>query len=242
MNPKLPDYSAVYNGPNLEYCTPCQQPPTGANMGLTTMPGFSMENPGNAKNNANQPAPQNVMPQIKFQKGATPQSSASTSSMMQNYMPPSSMPPMSSGSMPQTMQQGTAPQSSMSQGSMSQGPMVQGSVAQGLMAQRLISPAVTSAPSTDLTASPSAASLAPITDTSQVMPLTMESMEYLNGFLRSQIGRRVRVDFLIGTNTFMDRSGLLLGVGANYILLREASSDDIMACDFYNIKFVTFFY
>lgn len=84
--------------------------------------------------------------------------------------------------------------------------------------------------------------LMPITDMTQPAPLTAESIEFLNGFMRTQIGRRVRVEFLIGTNTFTDKAGTLLSVGANYILLREANSDDLLACDFFNIKFITFFY
>jgi hypothetical protein len=82
---------------------------------------------------------------------------------------------------------------------------------------------------------------APITDTTRPMPLTLESMQYLNGFLRAQVGRRIRAEFLIGTNTYLEKSGKLLGVGANYILLQEAMSDNLLVCDFYNIKFITIF-
>jgi outer membrane biosynthesis protein TonB len=82
----------------------------------------------------------------------------------------------------------------------------------------------------------------PITDLNQPAPMTVESLQYLNGFLRTQIGRRVQVQFLIGTNTVTDRTGTLLGVGANYILLNETDSDDLLACDFYNIKFIRFYY
>ena len=84
--------------------------------------------------------------------------------------------------------------------------------------------------------------LAPITDVTQPQPMTTESLQYLNGFLKSQIGRRVHVEFLLGTNTLTDRTGTLLGVGANYILMRETDSDDLLVCDFYNIKFVTVYY
>jgi len=87
-----------------------------------------------------------------------------------------------------------------------------------------------------------AGSLAPITPTTQPAPISGDSLQYLNGFLRTQVGRAVKVDFLIGTNTMLDRSGILLGVGANYILLKESETDDIVACDFYNIKFVKFYY
>ncbi|MFU0833760.1 MAG: Alginate lyase [Oscillospiraceae bacterium] len=88
----------------------------------------------------------------------------------------------------------------------------------------------------------SAQQMMPITDTTQPAPMTADSLEFLNGFLRTQIGRKVRIEFLIGTNTFTDKSGTLIGVGANYILLRQADSDDILTCDFFNIKFVTIFY
>lgn len=81
----------------------------------------------------------------------------------------------------------------------------------------------------------------PITDTTQPMPVTAESAQYLNGFLRTQIGQRVRVSFLIGTNSFLDKSGKLLDVGANYIILQEAMTDDLLVCDFYTIKFITIF-
>ena len=82
----------------------------------------------------------------------------------------------------------------------------------------------------------------PITDLNQAFPVTAESLQYLNGFLRTQIGRKVRVEFLIGTSTMTDRIGVLIGVGANYILLNEIETDDILACDFYNIKFIRFYY
>lgn len=76
----------------------------------------------------------------------------------------------------------------------------------------------------------------------QPITINSDSIQYLNGFLRTQIGRPVLIEFLIGTNTLVDRSGTLIGVGVNYILIQEAETDDIVACDFYNIKFVKFYY
>ena len=73
-------------------------------------------------------------------------------------------------------------------------------------------------------------------------PTTVQSAMYTPGYLRTQIGRRCRVEFLVGTNGLTDRTGTLIGVGASYILLRPLESDDIMLCDIYSIKFVTFFY
>lgn len=84
--------------------------------------------------------------------------------------------------------------------------------------------------------------LALITPTTEPMPLNTASLLYLNGFMRTQIGRIVKVEFLIGSNTMVDRTGVLLAIGANYILINEIETDDILACDFYNIKFVKFYY
>lgn len=81
-----------------------------------------------------------------------------------------------------------------------------------------------------------------ITDFSMPYKITAESIQYLNGFIRTQIGRRVEVEFLIGSNSTAVKEGYLLGVGANYILLNESYTNDLLACDFYNIKFIKFFY
>lgn len=64
---------------------------------------------------------------------------------------------------------------------------------------------------------------------------------YTPGFLRTQIGKRMRIEFLIGTSSFTDRTGTLLAVGASYILIRPVGSDDTMLCDIYSIKFITIF-
>ena len=77
---------------------------------------------------------------------------------------------------------------------------------------------------------------------SEGIPITAESIQYLNGFLRTQIGRRVRIEFLIGTNMYIDKEGILLGVGVNYVLINETDTDDITVCDFYNIRFVKIYY
>lgn len=87
-----------------------------------------------------------------------------------------------------------------------------------------------------------AGNLAPINALNQPMPITTQSLQYINGFLRTQIGRKVTVDFLIGTGTYLDKTGTLLAVGANYIILNETETNDMLVCDFYSIKFVTIYY
>lgn len=97
-------------------------------------------------------------------------------------------------------------------------------------------------PAQPSTGSIPAAEIAPITALNQPVPITTQSLQYINGFLRTQIGKKVTVDFLIGTNTLTDRTGTLLGVGANYILLNEVETDDLLVCDFYSVKFVRVYY
>ena len=57
--------------------------------------------------------------------------------------------------------------------------------------------------------------------------------------LTKQIGRLMRVEFLIGTNNMVDRIGILEDVGASYILLRSFENDSLVYCDIYSIKFIT---
>ena len=82
----------------------------------------------------------------------------------------------------------------------------------------------------------------PITEYNQPYPINAANIQYLNGFIRSQIGRRVHVEFLIGTNNIIEKDGYLVAVGANFILLNPLDTTDILACDFYNIKFMKFYY
>ena len=73
-------------------------------------------------------------------------------------------------------------------------------------------------------------------------PPTTTNIGYTPAFLKTQIGRRVKIDFLIGTNMFVDREGTLLSVGINYVIIQEAETDDLLLCDLYSIKFVKIYY
>lgn len=77
---------------------------------------------------------------------------------------------------------------------------------------------------------------------SEPFAVTSESIQFLNGFLRTQVGRTVEVDFLIGTDTIETKKGILLGLGANYIIMSEEGTNNLTVGDFYNIKFVKLFY
>lgn len=67
-------------------------------------------------------------------------------------------------------------------------------------------------------------------------------IQYTQGYLKSQIGARIKVEFLIGTNMLVDREGTLVDVGISYIIIREVETDDLLLCDIYSIKFVRFYY
>ena len=70
-------------------------------------------------------------------------------------------------------------------------------------------------------------------------PETLRNPIYTPAFLREQIGKLMRVEFLIGTNNLVDRIGVLEDVGASYILLRSFENDSLVYCDIYSIKFIT---
>ena len=70
-------------------------------------------------------------------------------------------------------------------------------------------------------------------------PEILTNTIYTPAFLREQIGKLMRVEFLIGTNNLTDRIGVLEDVGASYILLRSIESNNLVYCDIYAIKFVT---
>jgi len=71
------------------------------------------------------------------------------------------------------------------------------------------------------------------------MPEVLTSPIYTPGFLRQQIGKLMRVEFLIGTNNLVDRIGILYDVGSSYILLRSFEGDSFIYADIYSIKFIT---
>ena len=73
----------------------------------------------------------------------------------------------------------------------------------------------------------------------QNTPEILTNNIYTPAFLREQIGKLMRVEFLIGTNNLTDRIGILEDVGASYILLRSIESNNTIYCDIYAIKFIT---
>lgn len=71
-------------------------------------------------------------------------------------------------------------------------------------------------------------------------PLIQDTL-YTQGYLRTQIGKRVKIFFLIGTNIVQDREGVLTDVGISFIILKEIDTNYKILCDIYSIKFVTIY-
>lgn len=70
----------------------------------------------------------------------------------------------------------------------------------------------------------------------------VSDLGYIQGFLRTQIGRHVKIEFVIGTNMFIDREGYLVDVGIDYLIINEVNTDDYLLCDMYSIKFVRIYF
>jgi hypothetical protein len=64
---------------------------------------------------------------------------------------------------------------------------------------------------------------------------------YNQGWLTTQIGKYVKIEFLIGTTMLIDREGILKEVGISYVVIEEAGTRDLVMCDIYSIKFVRIF-
>lgn len=69
----------------------------------------------------------------------------------------------------------------------------------------------------------------------------IQDINYIQGYLRTQIGKRVRATFLLGTGTLQDRTGILESVGISYIILRNEETNTKEMADIYSIKFVVIF-
>lgn len=68
------------------------------------------------------------------------------------------------------------------------------------------------------------------------------SLQYLNGFYRTQIGKYVRIEQQINSSDIEIRYGYLIGVGINYLLLQDSTTGNVFAIDSYSIKLFYVYY
>ncbi len=94
-------------------------------------------------------------------------------------------------------------------------------------------------PSTDGSTAQPPTMMPPTGTMPQPGPPVLRGNDYLQGQLKEFIGMPVKVEFILGTNMFIDREGTLVDVGIDHIILRETRTDDLLLADLYSIKFVT---
>lgn len=68
-----------------------------------------------------------------------------------------------------------------------------------------------------------------------------DTQNYL-GFLRTQIGRYMRIEQLMGSSQVESRYGFLVGIGSNFIILQEITSGNIMVVDLFTIRLTYIYY
>lgn len=72
----------------------------------------------------------------------------------------------------------------------------------------------------------------------KINPNTPQLDQYTQGYLQRQIGKNVRIQFLIGTSALQDRTGILTQVGIDYVIIRNEETNALELGDLYSIRFV----
>lgn len=70
------------------------------------------------------------------------------------------------------------------------------------------------------------------------LPKSLKNTAFLPAFLSKNIGKLVKIESLIG-GRLEPRIGILMTVGANFIVLRQMRSNNTMICDSTLIKYAT---
>lgn len=106
-----------------------------------------------------------------------------------------------------------------------------------MMNQPMMKPSGT-VPPAEMTPSGTAPTMMMPMDQQMGMSPTLTNIGYTQAYLRTLIGKKVRVSFLIGSSLLVDRVGTLLEVGISYIVLQQFAAQTKVMCDLYAIKFV----
>lgn len=59
--------------------------------------------------------------------------------------------------------------------------------------------------------------------------------------LSDNLGRYVQIDFLVGVQTLVRRSGIIYAVGRSFVVLYDETNRNFVMCDVFSAKFVAFF-
>ncbi len=64
---------------------------------------------------------------------------------------------------------------------------------------------------------------------------------YITGYLCGHTGKYVRMEFLFGEQTHVDKTGVLREVGNNYVVMQEMGTDNMIVCPLNKIKFINIY-
>lgn len=73
-------------------------------------------------------------------------------------------------------------------------------------------------------------------------PPPVTQIDYIPGYLASNIGRNIKAEFIVGTSQYVEKVGKLVDVGINYFVLQDINSRTYIMCDLYSVRFVTILY
>lgn len=59
--------------------------------------------------------------------------------------------------------------------------------------------------------------------------------------MADNLGRYVQIDFLVGVQTLVRRSGIIYSVGRSFVVLYDETNRNFVMCDVFSAKFVAFF-
>lgn len=59
--------------------------------------------------------------------------------------------------------------------------------------------------------------------------------------LADNLGHYVQIDFLVGVQTLVRRSGIIYAVGRSFVVLYDETNQNFVMCDVFSAKFVAFF-
>ena len=82
----------------------------------------------------------------------------------------------------------------------------------------------------------------PLTPNGYQEEIDSSALQSFNGFLRTQIGRYVRIEQLVTSDRTEDRLGFLVGVGSNFIILQDISTGNILVIDIFSIRLTYVYY
>ena len=108
--------------------------------------------------------------------------------------------------------------------------------ADAILAQECTVPTASLSSAPEQTTTPEVSPSVP--ETQQGPPSATEN-GYIPNFLKRNIGKNIRAEFIVGTDQYTDRTGVLTEVGINYFVIRDVNSKTNIMCDLYSVKFVT---